>query len=126
MSENTITLVGNLTSDPELRFSDKGKPVATFSIGVSRRVKKGDKWDDELQGFFRISCFDSLAENVVESVAKGSRVIVTGRLKQNSWTDEGSGARRHSIEVQADEIGPSLRFATAQIAKARQRERASV
>ncbi len=125
MADNSVTLVGNVTSEPELRFSAKGQPIANFSIGVSHRVKKGDEWTDQLDGFFKCSVFGAMAENVAESLHKGMRVVVTGRLHQSSWTDGGSGARRTAVEIQVDEVGPSLKFATVEVHKVeREREMA--
>lgn len=116
-ADNTVTLVGNLTDDPELRFTPSGQAVASFSVAVNRRYKNADgQWEDKLDGFFRCSCWRDLAENVAESLQKGTRVVVVGRLQQRSWdTQEG---RRSSIDIQVDEVGPSLRFATARIDKA--------
>lgn len=117
--DNTVTLVGNLTEDPELRFTPSGRQVANFTVAVNRRFKNqsGD-WEDKLDGFFRCSCWAELAENVAESLNKGSRVVVVGRLQQRSWEDA-EGNRRSSTDVQVDEVGPSLRWATAQVQKSR-------
>ena len=111
-SENTVTLVGNITDDPELRFTPSGLPVANFTVAVNRRVPKDGGWEDKLEGFFRCSCWRDMAENVAESLQKGSRVMVVGRLQQRSWEDQ-DGNKRSTIEVQVDEVGPSLRWATA-------------
>ncbi len=115
-SDNTVTLVGNITDDPELRFTPSGAAVANFTVAVNRRFKNGDRWEDRLDGFFRCSCWREMAENVAESLQKGTRVVVAGRLQQRSWED-GDGNRRSTIEVQVDEVGPSLRWATAQVQK---------
>ncbi|HVF52075.1 MAG TPA: single-stranded DNA-binding protein [Actinomycetota bacterium] len=111
-SDNTVTLVGNVTDDPELRFTPSGAAVANFTVAVNRRFKNNDgSWEDKLDGFFRCSCWRDMAENVAESLQKGTRVVVVGRLQQRSWdTDEG---KRSAFEIQVDEIGPSLRWATA-------------
>jgi single-strand DNA-binding protein len=111
-SENTVTLVGNITDDPELRFTPSGLPVANFTVAVNRRVPKDGGWEDKLEGFFRCSCWRDMAENVAESLQKGSRVMVVGRLQQRSWEDQ-EGNKRSTVEVQVDEVGPSLRWATA-------------
>jgi single-strand DNA-binding protein len=111
-SENTVTLVGNITDDPELRFTPSGLPVANFTVAVNRRVPKDGGWEDKLEGFFRCSCWRDMAENVAESLQKGSRVMVVGRLQQRSWEDQ-DGNKRSTVEVQVDEVGPSLRWATA-------------
>ncbi|MEA2704982.1 MAG: single-strand DNA-binding protein [Actinomycetota bacterium] len=117
MSGNNITLVGNITRDPELRFTPTGQPTATFGLAVNR------VWNDrqtnekkEAVSFFDIVCWREMAENVAESLTKGARVVVTGRLEQRSW-DGQDGERRSKIEVVADEIGPSLRWATVEVRK---------
>jgi single-strand DNA-binding protein len=118
-TDNVVTLVGNITDEPELRFTPGGAAVANFTVAVNRRFRNQDgSWDDKLDGFFRCSCWRDMAENVSESLHKGSRIIVTGRLQQRSW-DDNDGNKRSTIEVQVDEVGPSLRWATAQITKAR-------
>lgn len=116
-SDNTVTLVGNITDDPELRFTPSGRPVANFTVAVNRRFKNNDgSWEDKLDGFFRCNCWADMAENVAESLQKGTRVVVTGRLQQRSWED-GDGNRRSAFEIQVDEVGPSLRWATASVQK---------
>ena len=115
-SDNTVTLVGNITDDPELRFTPSGAAVANFTVAVNRRFKSGDRWEDKLDGFFRCSCWREMAENVAESLQKGSRVVVVGRLQQRSWEDQ-EGNKRSAVEVQVDEVGPSLRWATAAVQK---------
>jgi single-strand DNA-binding protein len=111
-SDNCVTLVGNITDDPELRFTPSGLPVANFTVAVNRRVPKDGGWEDKLEGFFRCSCWRDMAENVAESLQKGARVVVVGRLQQRSWEDQ-DGNKRSTVEVQVDEVGPSLRWATA-------------
>jgi single-strand DNA-binding protein len=116
-SDNTITLVGNITDDPELRFTPGGAPVANFTVAVNRRFKNQDgQWEDKLDGFFRCSCWWGLAENAAESLTKGTRVVVVGRLQQRSWETQ-EGQKRYEIDIQVDEVGPSLRWATASIQK---------
>lgn len=116
-SENTITLVGNITEDPELRFTPSGRPVANFTVAVNRRWKDPDgQWQDKLDGFFRCSCWADMAENAAESLKKGTRVVVVGRLQQRSWEDD-SGNKRSAVEVQVDEVAPSLRWASAMVQK---------
>lgn len=118
-TDNVVTLVGNITDEPELRFTPGGAAVANFTVAVNRRFRNQDgSWDDKLDGFFRCSCWRDMAENVSESLHKGARVVVTGRLQQRSW-DDNDGNKRSTIEVQVDEVGPSLRWATAQVTKAR-------
>ena len=116
-SENQVTLVGNITDDPELRYTPSGAAVANFTVAVNRRQRGQDgNWEDKLEGFFRCNCWRDMAENVTESLRKGARVMVVGRLQQRSWeTDQGQ--KRYEIEVQVDEVGPSLRWATAQVQK---------
>jgi single-strand DNA-binding protein len=116
-SDNCITLVGNITDDPELRFTPSGSAVANFTIAVNRRWKNpaGD-WEDKLDGFFKCNCWRDMAENVAESLTKGSRVMVVGRLQQRSWDDQ-EGNKRSAFEIQVDEVGPSLRWATASVQK---------
>ena len=116
-SENAVTLVGNVTRDPELRFTNTGQATATFGLAVNRM------WNDrqtnerrESTSFFDVVCWREMAENVSESLQKGARVVVTGRLEQRSW-ETPDGDRRSKIEIIADEVGPSLRWATAEIRK---------
>ena len=116
-SDNTVTLVGNITDDPELRFTPSGAAVANFTVAVNRRYKNQDgQWEDKLDGFFRCSCWRDMAENVAESLKKGSRVVVVGRLQQRSWDDQ-DGNKRSAFEIQVDEVGPSLRWASASVTK---------
>jgi single-strand DNA-binding protein len=116
-SDNTVTLVGNITDDPELRFTPSGAAVANFTVAVNRRYKNQEgQWEDKLDGFFRCNCWRDMAENVAESLKKGSRVVVVGRLQQRSWDDQ-DGNKRSSFEVQVDEVGPSLRWASASVTK---------
>jgi len=114
---NTVTLVGNITRDPELRFTPSGAPTATFGLAVNRRWqnRQTQEWE-EATSFFDVVCWREQAENAAESLSRGSRVIVTGRLEQRSW-ETADGEKRSKIEVIADEIGPSLRWATAQVTK---------
>ena len=116
-SDNTITLVGNVTDDPELRFTPSGLPVANFTVAVNRRFKNASgQWEDKLDGFFRCSCWRDMAENVAESLQKGARVMVVGRLQEQRWEDQ-EGGKRSRVEIQVDEVGPSLRWATAAVTK---------
>ena len=116
-SDNTVTLVGNLTDDPEMRYTPSGQQVTNFTVAVNRRIRNQDgNWDDRLDGFFRCNCWRDMAEHVAESLTKGARVVVVGRLQQRSWED-GEGNKRSAFEVQVDEVGPSLRWATARVEK---------
>ncbi len=117
MADNTVTLVGNITDDPELRFTPSGLPVANFTVAVNRRFKNSSgQWEDRLDGFFRCSCWRDMAENVAESLQKGTRVVVTGRIQEQRWEDQ-EGGKRSRVEIQVDEVGPSLRWATAAVQK---------
>jgi single-strand DNA-binding protein len=110
---NTVTLTGNLTRDPEMRFTPSGAGQAILGLAVSRRYQdRNNEWQEET-GFYNVVCWGDLAENV-QSLKKGTRVIVNGRLRQRSWETE-QGEKRSVIEVQADEIGPSLRWARADV-----------
>jgi len=117
MPDNTVTLVGNVTRDPELRYTPSGQAVATFGLAVNRRWqnRQTQDWEEQVS-FFDIKCWAQMAENVGESVQKGTRVLVTGRLEQRSWETD-NGDKRSKVEVVADEIAPSLRWATAEITK---------
>ena len=110
--DNTITVVGNVTRDPELRFTQGGMAVANFGIAWNKRKQDGE----EEVSFFNVSCFRQLAENVAESLQKGSRVVVYGMLQQRSW-DTPDGDRRSTVEIIADDVAPSLKWASADIRK---------
>jgi single-strand DNA-binding protein len=114
---NTVTVVGNLTRDPELRYTPSGASNVRFGVAVNRRWmdRNTNEWQ-EATSFFDVVCWREMAENVSESLAKGARVVVTGRLEQRSYEDR-DGNRRNVVEIIADEVGPSLRFATAEITK---------
>jgi single-strand DNA-binding protein len=117
--ETIITVVGNLTSDPELRYTQSGLAVANFTIASTPRNfdRTTNDWKDGEALFLRASCWREFAEHVAGSLTKGSRVIATGRLKQRSYETK-EGEKRTSIELEVDEIGPSLRYATAQVTRA--------
>lgn len=117
MSGNSVTLVGNITRDPELRFTPSGQATATFGLAVNRRWqnRQSGEWE-EATSFFDVVCWREMAENASESLSRGSRVIVSGRLEQRSW-ETAEGEKRSKVEVIADEVGPSLRWATANITK---------
>lgn len=112
--ETIITVVGNLTADPELRFTQSGAAVASFTVASTPRTfdRQSNEWKDGEAMFMRCSVWRDAAENVAESLEKGARVVVQGRLKQRSFTDR-EGNNRTTIELDVDEIGPSLRYATA-------------
>lgn len=117
MPDNSITIVGNLTRDPELRYTPAGAATCQFGVAVNR------VWTDrqtnekkEATSFFNVVAWREMAENAGESLTKGARVVVTGRLEQRSW-ETPEGEKRSVVEIVADEIGPSLRWATAQVVR---------
>lgn len=114
--ETTITVIGNLTNDPELRFTPSGSAVANFTIASTPRTfdRQSNEWKDGETLFLRASVWREAAENVAESLTKGTRVIVTGRLKSRSY-ETAEGEKRTVIELEVDEIGPSLRYANAKV-----------
>lgn len=111
MADNSVTLVGNITRDLELRYTANGRGVASFGLAVSRRYQVNGEWQEQTS-FFNVVVWGSTGENAAASLGKGSRVIVTGRLEQREYQTR-EGEKRTAIEVVADEIGPSLRWATA-------------
>lgn len=117
--ETTITVVGNLTADPELRYTQNRLPVANFTIASTPRNfdRQANEWKDGEALFLRCSVWREFAEHVAGSLTKGMRVIAQGQLKQRSYQDR-DGNQRTAIELQVDEIGPSLRYATAQVTRA--------
>jgi single-strand DNA-binding protein len=117
--DTTITVVGNLTADPELRFTPSGAAVANFTVASTPRIydRQSGEWKDGEALFLRCNIWREAAENVAESLTRGARVIVTGRLKQRSFETR-EGEKRTVVEVEVDEIGPSLRYATAKVNKA--------
>ncbi|HEX6302335.1 MAG TPA: single-stranded DNA-binding protein [Acidimicrobiia bacterium] len=120
MSSN-ITLVGNLVDDPELRFTPSGVAMAKIRLAVNRRWRGQDGEWQENTSFFTGTIWREQAEQAAESLQKGARVIVTGRLEQRSWETE-QGEKRSVVEVQVDEIGPSLRWATATVNKTQRQD----
>lgn len=116
MSNNSVTLIGNLVDDPELRFTPSGVAMARVRFAVNRRYQdRNNEWQEETS-FFGGTCWREMAENVAESLQKGTRVIVTGRLEQRSW-ETSEGEKRSTIEVRIDDIGPSVRWATASVTR---------
>lgn len=114
---NSITLIGNCTRDPELRYTATGQANATFGLAVNRRWQdKSNEWQ-EATSFFDVVVWQAQAESASESITRGMRLIVTGRLEQRTWETQ-DGDKRSKVEVVADEIGPSLRWATAEVQKA--------
>jgi single-strand DNA-binding protein len=120
MSGNSITIVGNITRDPELRFTPSGQANARLGVAVNRRWqdRNSGEWQ-EATSFFDVICWRELAENVSESLKRGARIIVTGRLEQRTWEQEGN--KRSVVEIIADEVAPSLRWATAKVEKTERR-----
>jgi single-strand DNA-binding protein len=112
--DNQVVIVGNLTRDPELRYTPNGAALVKFGVAVSRRVKDDatGQWRDAETSFFNVTAWRSLAENVAESITQGSRVVVVGRLRTNSW-ETPEGEKRSTTEIEAEDIGPSLKWATA-------------
>ena len=112
MSDNQVTLTGNLTDDPELRFTPNGVAVANFRLAVDQRVWDTDGWKDGESSYFRVNVWRDQAEHVSRSLHKGARCVVVGRLKSRSW-ETPEGQRRSAVEVDAEEVGMSMRFAPA-------------
>lgn len=116
--DTTLTIVGNLTADPELRFTPAGVAVASFTVASTPRAfdKNSNEWKDGEALFMRCNVWRQAAENVTESLTRGARVIVTGRLKQRSFETR-EGEKRTVMELEVDEVGPSLKYATAKVNK---------
>lgn len=124
MADNNTILVGTLGRDPELRFTQTGRAVASFGMAVNRRWKGADdEWKEETS-WFDVTCWGELAEHAAQSLEKGSRAIVTGRLEQQTWEDKQTGDKRSKVQLVADDLGPSLRWATAVVEKI-QRDKAT-
>jgi single-strand DNA-binding protein len=116
--DNTVTIIGNVTRDPELRYLTSGTALASFGVAWNNRYKdrNGDQVEDT--SFFDVTCWRDLADNVAESISKGDRVIVYGKLEQRSWETQ-DGEKRSKVEIVADEVAPSLRWATARVEEIR-------
>ena len=117
MPDNSVTLVGNVTREPELRYTAAGQAMAKFGLAVNRRWqnRQTNAWE-ESTSFFDVVAWREMAENVGESITKGTRVVVTGRMEQRSYENQ-AGEKRSAVELVADEIGPSLRWATAKVVR---------
>ena len=117
--DTIITVVGNLTADPELRFTPSGAAVANFTVASTPRTfdRQTQEWKDGDALFMRCNVWRQAAENVAESLTRGARVVVSGRLKQRSYETK-EGEKRTVVELEVDEVGPSLRYATAKVTKA--------
>jgi single-strand DNA-binding protein len=118
---NNITVVGNCTRDPELRFTASGQALASFGVAVNRRWqnRQTNEWEEQTS-WFNVVVWGDMAENLSDTLSKGMRVIVTGRLEQRSWETE-QGEKRSVVEIVADEVGPSLRWATADVKRSERR-----
>ena len=124
MPDNTVTIVGNCTRDPELRYTSGGRGVVSFGVAVNRRYQQNNEWVEQVS-FFDVTAWATLGENVAASITKGTRVIVYGRLEQRSW-DTDAGEKRSKTEIVADSIGPDLRWATALVEKTERERPAAV
>lgn len=113
MASNSITVVGNVTRDPELRYTQSGKATVNVGIAVNRRYQVNGEWQEQTS-YMNVVAWDQLAENIAASLNKGTRVLVTGRLDIREYTDR-EGAKRTAVDIVADEIGPTLRWATATV-----------
>ena len=122
---NTTTITGNLTREPEIRYTKEGQATTLLGVAVNRRWqdKSTQEWQESVS-FFDVVCWRDLAENVALSLSKGMRVVVTGRMEQRSWEAE-DGGHRSKVEIVADEIGPSLRFATCDVQRTERRNGAT-
>jgi single-strand DNA-binding protein len=119
MSSTPITIVGNLTDEPELRFTPSGAAVVKFSIAVNRRTynRQTNEWADAGTDFHRVKAWNHLAQNIAETLTKGARVLVYGELRQRFWEDETTKQKKSAWEVTASAVGPELTFATATVVK---------
>ncbi len=116
--DNTVTIIGNVTRDPELRYLTSGTALASFGVAWNNRYKDRNGEQVEDTSFFDVTCWRDLADHVAESISKGDRVIVYGKLEQRSWETQ-EGEKRSKVEIVADEVAPSLRWATAKVEKIR-------
>jgi single-strand DNA-binding protein len=116
-ADNHTTIVGNLVEDPELRFTNSGTAVANLRVAVTQRIQQDGTWRDGETSFFRVNVWRDQAEHLADSLAKGDRVMVTGRLRQRTW-ETPEGDKRSVTELEADEVGASLKFATAKVERA--------
>ena len=119
-TDNHTTIVGNLVEDPEVRFTNAGIAVTNLRVAVTQRVQQDGQWRDGDTSFFKVNVWRGQAENLAESLTKGDRVMVTGRLRQRSW-ETPEGDKRSATELEADEVGASLKWATTKIERASQR-----
>lgn len=116
-NEPVTTITGNLTDNPELRYTPAGRPVAAFTIANTPRFQAAGEWQDGETWFVRCSAWGDLAENIAASLAKGNAVVAAGRLRCRTWEDKNGGGKRATVEMTVDDIGPSLRRATVKVTK---------
>ena len=119
-ADNHTTLIGNLVEDPEVRFTNNGIPVANLRVAVTQRIQQDGQWRDGDTSFLKVNVWRSQAEHLADSLTKGDRVMVTGRLRQRTW-ETPEGEKRLVAEIEADEVGASLKFATAKVERAQER-----
>jgi single-strand DNA-binding protein len=119
-ADNHTTIVGNLVEDPEVRFTNTGIAVANLRVAVTQRVQQDGEWRDGDTSFFKVNVWRGQAEHLADSLGKGDRVMVTGRLRQRSW-ETPEGDKRSVTEIEADEVGASLKWATAKVERTNQR-----
>jgi single-strand DNA-binding protein len=119
-TDNYTSIVGNLVDDPELRFTGNGTAVANLRVAVTQRIQQDGTWRDGETSFFKVNVWRGQAENLADSLAKGERVMVSGRLRQRSW-ETPQGEKRSVTELEADEVGASLKWATAKVERTSQR-----
>ncbi len=119
-TDNHTTIVGNLVDDPELRFTANGTAVANLRVAVTQRTQQDGQWRDGETFFFKVNAWRDQAEHLADSLSKGDRIMVTGRLRQRSW-ETPEGEKRSVTEIEADEVGASLKFATAKVERATSR-----
>jgi single-strand DNA-binding protein len=119
-NDNHTVVIGNLVDDPELRFTNNGTPVTNFRVAVTPRVQEAGTWRDGETSFFRVNAWRDQATHLAESLHRGDRVMVVGRLRQRTW-ETPEGERRSVAEIEADEVGASLRWATASVERATNR-----
>lgn len=121
---NYVEVTGNLTSDPELKVTPSGTSVVRFGVAWNRKWQQDGEWQEEPH-FFDVTCWRDLAENVAESLSKGDRVTVTGRLEQSRWEDKQTGENRSKVGITADDVAASVRWATVDITRAEREDRDS-
>jgi single-strand DNA-binding protein len=114
--DNNVSIAGNLVADPELRYTKGGAAISSLRVAVNRRWNKNGEWEEETS-FFDVTAWAQIAENCAETLTKGMRVVVTGRLEEQRWEDKETQEPRRKIVIIADEVTPSLRWATAEVTK---------